>query len=82
LRNVLSLQKIFSQNKFMKTSIITIDPEIQSGQPVFTGTRVPIKTFFDYLTTGETIEAYLEDYPYVTKAQIQALLSLLFYENF
>jgi len=62
----------------MQTSVVTIDSEIQSGQPVFTGTRVPIKSFFDYITTGESIETYLEDYPYVTKEQVQALLTLLF----
>jgi len=62
----------------MITTIITIDPEIQSGQPVFTGTRVPIKTFFDYITTGESIETYLSDYPYVSKEQIQQFLTLLF----
>ena len=60
----------------MQTSIITIDSEIQSGQPVFTGTRVPIKSFFDYITTGESIETYLEDYPYVTKEKVQSLLAL------
>ncbi len=76
----------------MQTTLITIDPEIQSGQPVFTGTRVPVKTFFDYITTGESIDTYLEDYPYVSREQIQAFLKLLsnlfqrttetlFYEN-
>ncbi|MEM9829301.1 MAG: DUF433 domain-containing protein [Bacteroidota bacterium] len=25
---------------------ITIDPEIQHGQPVFSGTRVPVETLF------------------------------------
>lgn len=62
----------------MQNTIITIDPEIQSGQAVFTGTRVPIKSFIDYITTGESIEAYLEDYPYVTRKQIQALMSLFY----
>ena len=62
----------------METSIITIDKEIQSGQPVFTGTRVPIKSFFDYITTGESIESYLHDYPYVTKEQVQSLLSMMY----
>jgi len=76
----------------MQTTLITIDPEIQSGQPVFTGTRVPVKTFFDYITTGESIDTYLEDYPYVNREQIQSFLKLLsnlfqrttetiFYEN-
>lgn len=61
----------------MSNSIITIDPEIQSGMPVFTGTRVPIKSLFDYISTGSSIENYLEDYPYVTKDQVYSLLTLL-----
>lgn len=76
----------------MNNSVITIDPEIQSGMPVFTGTRVPVKSLFDYISTGESIESYLQDYPYVTQEQVYALLGLLgdwffkttetlFYEN-
>ncbi|MBM2816243.1 MAG: hypothetical protein HW421_3005 [Ignavibacteria bacterium] len=61
----------------MTNSIITIDPEIQSGSPVFSGTRVPIKSFFDYISTGETIESYLEDYPYITQEQVYALMTLM-----
>jgi uncharacterized protein (DUF433 family) len=34
----------------MKASdLITIDPEILGGAPVFKGTRVPLKTLFEYL---------------------------------
>lgn len=29
--------------------LITVDPEIVSGTPVFRGTREPIKNLFDYL---------------------------------
>ncbi|RDB05518.1 DUF433 domain-containing protein [Runella aurantiaca] len=53
----------------MKSTVIQIDPDIQSGEPVFFGTRVPIKSLFDYLGTGETLETYLEDFPAVTKEQ-------------
>ena len=60
----------------MYKNIITIDPEIQSGSPVFAGTRVPIKSLFDYLYTGESIDNYLEDYPYVKKKQVLALLAI------
>lgn len=63
----------------MQISVITIDSEIQSGAPVFTGTRVPIKSFFDYLTTGENIETYLEDYPAVSRQQIEELLRMVFH---
>ncbi|NER04667.1 MAG: DUF433 domain-containing protein [Okeania sp. SIO3C4] len=60
----------------MQSSIITIDPEIQSGQPVFKGTRVPIKSLFDYLSTGESLENYLTDYPYVKREQALSLLKI------
>lgn len=56
--------------------LITISPDIQSGTPVFAGTRVPIKNLFDYLKGGDTIEEFLEDFPSVKKEQILKLLSL------
>jgi uncharacterized protein (DUF433 family) len=53
---------------------ITIDSEIMHGQPVFRGTRVPVKTLFDYLEGGESLEDFLEGFPTVTRAlAIEAL---------
>lgn len=54
----------------MNHSVIQIDPEIQSGEPVFFQTRISIKSLFDYLGTGESLETYLEDFPAVTKEQV------------
>ncbi len=56
--------------------IITIDPEILSGQPVFTGTRVPVETFFDHLEAGVALDEFLDDFPGVTKEQAIALLDI------
>ncbi len=56
--------------------LITISPDIQSGTPVFAGTRVPIKNLFDYLKGGDTIEEFLEDFPSVKKEQILKLLDI------
>ena len=56
--------------------IITIDPEIQSGEPVFSGTRVPIKNLFDYLKGGDTIDEFLEGFPSVSREQVLELLNL------
>lgn len=56
--------------------VVTISPDIQSGTPVFTGTRVPIKNLFDYLKGGDTIEEFLEDFPSVKKSQVLKLLGL------
>ena len=58
------------------SKVITISPDIQSGEPVFSGTRVPIKNFFDYLKGGDTIEEFLTDFPSVRKEQVVELLSL------
>jgi uncharacterized protein (DUF433 family) len=46
---------------------ITISPNIQSGEPVFTNTRVPIKNLFDYLKAGHSLHDFLEDFPSVKK---------------
>ena len=55
---------------------ITISPEIQSGVPVFTGTRVPVKILFDYLKGGNSLEEFFEDFPSVTKEQVNRVLDI------
>ena len=56
--------------------LITIDSDILGGQPVFTGTRVPIETLFDHLEAGVSLEVFLEDFPTVTKEQAIATLEI------
>src|SRR6266487_1559131 len=48
---------------------ITISQNIQSGEPVFTNTRVPVKNLFDYLKAGHSLNEFLEDFPSVKKEQ-------------
>lgn len=61
----------------MKISdIITVDKEIQSGTPVFMGTRVPVQSLFWHLESGVTIDEFLEDFPSVSKKQVIELLEL------
>lgn len=55
-------------------NIINIHPEILGGEPVFCGTRVPIKNLFDYLETGESIDEFLDDFPSVSRDQAINLL--------
>ncbi len=50
--------------------LIIEDPDILGGLPVFYGTRVPVKTLLDYLTTGETIDEFLDDFPSVRREQV------------
>ena len=56
--------------------IISASDEIMGGTPVFTGTRVPVKTLFDYLEGGESIDDFLDGFPTVTRDQVIALLEV------
>ena len=48
-------------------NLITISPNVQSGEPVFANTRVPLKNLFDYIKTGHSLDDFLEDFPSVEK---------------
>jgi len=58
----------------MKTKLITIDPEVHGGTPVFAGTRVPVKTLFDHLEAGDSLEVFLDDFPSVSRDLAVAIL--------
>ena len=57
-----------------KSQIISVSSEVMGGTPVFTGTRVPIQTFLDYLKAGESIDDFLAGFPSVTREQAIAFL--------
>ena len=57
-------------------SIISKNPEVLGGIPVFAGTRVPIETLFDHLESGVPLDEFLDDFPTVTKEQAVALLEI------
>ena len=47
--------------------LITVNPNILGGAPVFKGTRVPVRTLFEYIERGYSLEEFLECFPSVTK---------------
>lgn len=47
--------------------LITVNPNILGGTPVFKGTRVPVRALFEYLERGYSLEEFLECFPSVTK---------------
>ncbi len=57
----------------MKIAAINVDPEIMEGTPVFNGTRVPVESLFQWVET-ETLEEFLENFPWVTKEQALQVL--------
>ncbi len=58
----------------MRTDLISVDPELLGGTPVFNGTRVMVKTLTDYLQAGETIDTFLDDFPTVKRSQVLGFL--------
>jgi uncharacterized protein (DUF433 family) len=58
----------------MKRSVVSRDVEVMGGTPVFSGTRVPIQTFIEYLEAGDSIDQFLEGFPSVTREQVIAFL--------
>ena len=58
------------------SSFIVSDPKILCGTPVFKGTRVPVRTLFEYLADGLSLEYFLESFPSVTRDQATDVLRL------
>ena len=60
----------------MNFKSINIDPEIMGGTPVFTGTRVPIQTLFDYFEGGDSLQQFLDDFPTVEQEKALEVLHI------
>jgi uncharacterized protein (DUF433 family) len=56
--------------------LISKDPEVLGGTPVFAGTRVPIETLFDHLEAGVSLDEFLDDFPTVSRDQAVSLLEI------
>ena len=57
-------------------NFIEVNTNKMSGTPVFRGTRVPIQNLFDCIEEGETIDQFLEQFPTVTREQVNGVLEL------
>ena len=53
---------------------IVINPEICNGRPVVRGTRITAQTVLEFLAAGDSVEDVLEEYPTLTRADVQACL--------
>jgi uncharacterized protein (DUF433 family) len=56
--------------------LITISPDFLGGTPVFTGTRVMVKSLFDYIEAGDPLDAFLAQFPDVTREHAVAVIRL------
>jgi uncharacterized protein (DUF433 family) len=56
--------------------LITVSPEYLGGEPVFTGTRVPVQALFDYIEGGDPLDEFLIDFPNVSRGHAVAVLEM------
>ncbi len=56
--------------------LVSIDPDRLHGEPVFRGTRVPIRTLFDYLARGHALAEFLDHFEGVTAEQAVGVMTL------
>jgi len=55
--------------------IITRDPDVMHGTPCFAGTRVPVKSLFDHLVRGYSVDYFLSQFPTVRRERVAAVLN-------
>ncbi|MFI5187445.1 MAG: DUF433 domain-containing protein [Chitinophagales bacterium] len=56
-------------------NIITIEPGKRNGKPCIRGMRITVYDVLSYLASGMTPDQIIEDFPELTKEDIQACLS-------
>ncbi|MDZ4401046.1 DUF433 domain-containing protein [Prosthecobacter sp.] len=61
-------------NDWQKCPAVERDPERVSGAWIFRGTRVPVRALFENLEDGATVDDFLEWFPGVQRAQVEAVL--------
>ena len=53
---------------------ITVNPDQCGGRPCIRGMRIRVKDILDMLATGVSEQEILADFPYLERADIQAVL--------
>lgn len=56
------------------SSRIVIRPDVCNGKPVIRGTRITAQTVLEFLSAGDSVEDVLEEYPSLTRRDVQACL--------
>jgi uncharacterized protein (DUF433 family) len=54
----------------MMSQLFVSDPKVLDGSPVFAGTLVLVQALFEYLSSGESVAAFLRDFPMVSREQV------------
>lgn len=64
-------------SRMRNLSAITVHPEIQDGAPVFSGTRIRIETFCDFIRIGVSVSEFLDEFPSITRDQALEVYDLV-----
>jgi uncharacterized protein (DUF433 family) len=56
--------------------VVSVDPNVVSGAPVFKGTRVPVRALLDHLEAGDPLETFLDGFPSVSRTQAVRFIEL------
>src|SRR5438477_11304237 len=75
-RVIIFIERVRNLKMANHPKVIHSDPDILGGIPVFVGTRVPVKTLYDYLEGGDSLDEFLNDFPSVTREYAIAALEL------
>jgi uncharacterized protein (DUF433 family) len=67
-------QELVARLLAKQSSVVSADPSVMSGAPVFRGTRVLVQTLIEHLEAGDSIDDFLEGFPSVTREQVIAFL--------
>lgn len=62
-------------NRWKTLDAIERDPNKLGSAWVFRGTRVPVAALFENLRDGATVDEFLEWFPGVKRAQVEAVLN-------
>ena len=66
----------FVERKGVARLPVTVDAGVLGGEPVFAGTRVPVKTLFEHLEANCTLDEFLEWFPTVKReAAVEVLMA-------
>ncbi|HEU0010237.1 MAG TPA: DUF433 domain-containing protein [Verrucomicrobiae bacterium] len=53
---------------------VVVNPDVCNGKPVVRGTRITVQTVLEFLAAGDSAEDVLEEYPSLTREDVQACL--------
>jgi uncharacterized protein (DUF433 family) len=66
---------IIKNSMITSNKYVEVKNDLAGGAPVFKGTRVTVKTLFDYLEE-ESLEEFLKGFPTVTREQAEAVIEM------